>query len=49
MLASLWHKFEKSGEAKTRMIKLFVASIRPRSARIMIEERLLEHKSDDRD
>jgi hypothetical protein len=49
MLASLWHKFEKNGEAKPRMIKLLVASIRPRRAVIMIEERLLEHKSDDRD
>jgi hypothetical protein len=29
MLASLWHKFEKNGEAKLRMIKLLVASIRP--------------------
>jgi ABC-type antimicrobial peptide transport system ATPase subunit len=49
MLAGLWHKSEKNGEAKPRMIKLFVASIRPRSARIMIEERLLEHNSDDGD
>jgi hypothetical protein len=49
MLASWWHKFEKNGEAKPRMIKLLVASIRPRRAVIMIEERLLEHKSDDRD
>jgi len=49
MLVGLWHKFEKNGEAKPRMIKLFVASIRPMSAGIMIEEWLLEHKSDDRD
>jgi hypothetical protein len=49
MLASLWHKFEKNGEAKPRMIKLLLASIRPRRAVIMIEERLLKHKSDDKD
>jgi len=34
MLAGLWHKFGKNGEAKSRMIKMFVSSIRPRSARI---------------
>ncbi len=38
MLAGLWHKSEKNGEAKPRMIKLFVASIRSMSAGIMIEE-----------
>jgi ABC-type antimicrobial peptide transport system ATPase subunit len=30
----MWHKFGKNGEAKSRMIKMFVSSIRPRSARI---------------
>jgi hypothetical protein len=48
MLTSWWHKFGKNGEAKPRMIKLLVVSIRPRRAVIMIEELLLEHRSDDR-
>lgn len=34
MLAGLWHKFGKNGEAKSRMIKMFVSSIRSRGARI---------------
>jgi hypothetical protein len=34
MLADLWHKFGKNGEARSRMIKMFVSSIRPKGARI---------------
>jgi hypothetical protein len=33
-LAGLWCKFGKNGEAKSRMIKVFVSSIRPKGARI---------------
>lgn len=36
MLAGLWRKFGKNGEAKSRMIKMFVSSIRPRSAKIRL-------------
>jgi ABC-type antimicrobial peptide transport system ATPase subunit len=49
MLVGLWHKLGKNGEVMSRMIKMFVSSIRPMSARIMIEERLLEHESNGED